>query len=274
MMLDQAKTLALQSNNAGLELSLAPYFLHRSDTNTAQQLLSAGISGVDAMIRTEKSPQKRLRLEYLIARRLDDFHQFGTLANRAASIGSNLVQNPMLDSTTRFALYCYLMRALERSGRWTEAEAMCQQAIQTVPEDSERLGHVLYRLAQQARNRGETNLVSQFALQAFREQPNSFVSQYMYIRLAVDDFNTGQYTRALDKIADLEKALPLTRVGEKDWSATFRWDCQYVKGRCLVGEGNTALGQTLIADALTHEPSVAQSYSLIGPSISPPAPSP
>lgn len=262
-MLDKAKTLALQSKNAGLELSLAQYFLHRSDTNTAQQLLSAGISGAEAMIRTEKDPQKRLRLEYLIIRRLDDFHKYAQLGDRAAKIDMALLQNPNLDTTMRLAVHCYLMRGLEASGRWDQAEALCQQVIQLLPEDSARLGHVLYRLAQQARNRGQTNLVSQFAQQAFREVPTSYISQYMYLHLAVDDFNAGQYTSALSKVAELQQAVPVSRLAPKGWAASYRWDCQYVQGYCLRALGNTKLGQQLIAQAIAQQPSVAQEYTLV-----------
>lgn len=264
-LLDNAKTLALQTKDAELQLNLAQYFLHSSHTNVASQLLEMGITNAEAAIRVEKDPQKRLWWEYLIVRRLDDFQQYARLGDRAATIDLSLLQNPLLDRTMRFATYCYLMRGMERSGRWPKAEALCQQVIQTIPEDSVRLGHVLYRLSQQARNRGETNLVYQFAEEAFREVPTSYISQHMYLHLAMDDFNAGRYTNALNRIAQLEEAVPVSRVFSPGWAASYRWDCQYVKGHCLKAMGNATAGQKLIVEAVMRKSSVAQSYNLLQP---------
>lgn len=265
-MLDSAKALALQTNDAELELSLAQYFLQRSDRATAKQLLDAGVANVEVMIRTEKSAQKRLWWEYLITRRLDDFQEYGRLADRAAKLEPGLLQNPLLDASMRNAMYCYLMRALEVSGRWPEAEALCQQAIQATPEDSMRLAHVLYRLAQQARNRGESSKVRQFALDAFREVPTSYISQYMYLHLAVEDFNAGRYADALSKTADLEQAVPVSSLAPPGWRESFRWDCQYVKGRCLKSTGTVTIGQQLVTEAIANKSSLAATYPLQEPS--------
>ena len=265
-MLDTARELALQANDAELQLSLAQYFLKHSDPATAQQLLDAGISNAEAMIRAEHSAQRRLWWEYLIARRLDDFQQFGRLADRAARIEAAVVENPLLDESMRTALYCYLMRALEHSGRWTEAEALCQKAIRSTPEDSDHLAHVLYRLSLQAKKQGNSDLAGQFATEAFREQPTSYISQYMYLHAAVEDFKAGQYAAALGKIAELEQAVPVSRMAPKTWSADFRWDCQYMKGRCLKAMGNETSGQQLMSEAMAQKHSVAQLYDFAGPS--------
>jgi tetratricopeptide (TPR) repeat protein len=269
-LLDNAKTLALQTNDPELQLHLAQYFLRHSDQAMAKQLLDLGIQNADATIPTIKNPQKRLWWQYLIVRRLDEFEEFGRVADRAANMEPGLLQNPMVDATMRNAMYCFLMRGLEKSGRWSEAEALCQQAIQATPEDSLRLGHLLYRLSYQAQNRGEPTRARQFALDAFREVPTSWISQHMYLDLAADDFNTGQYTNALAKIAELERAVPVTRIGPKFYAQSFRWNCQYVKGRCLIALGNATAGQRLVAEAVAQKSYVAQMCDLREPST--PAP--
>jgi tetratricopeptide (TPR) repeat protein len=269
-LLENAKALALQTHDAELQLHLARYFFHYSDKAVARQLLEAGIQNADTIIQTEKDPQKRLWWEYLIARRLDDFQQFARLGDRALRIEPGLLQNPMVSAYMRIAMYTFLTRALEESGRWADAELLCQQLIQIVPEDSASLGHVLYRLTREAENRGDPSRMRQFALDAFREVPTSFVSQRMYFHLAVDDFNAGQYANALAKIADLERAVPLTRHGPKYWSDSFHWDCDYVKGRCLKAMGNTSDGQRLVAGAIAKKGFVAQLYDLREPGTTTP----
>jgi tetratricopeptide (TPR) repeat protein len=263
-LLENAKALALQTHDAELQLHLARYFFHYSDKVLARQLLDAGIQNADTIIQTEKDPQKRLWWEYLIARRLDDFQQFARLADRATNVAPGLLQNPAVDATMRNAMCCYLMRALEESGRWPEAEALCLQAIQATPEDSARLSHLLYRQAQQAQNQGELSKARQFALDAFREVPTSYISLHMYFQLAVDDFNTGQYANALSKVSELERAVSALRIAPKYWGKSFRWDCQYLKGWCLKAMGNTSDGQQLVADAITQKPSL-RLYNILNP---------
>ena len=128
-MLQNAQATALQTKDAELELSLAQYFLHNNDTNVANQFLDAGITNAEAAIQAEPSAQKRLWWEYLIIRRLDDFQRYQQLGDRAATIDPALLQNPLLNTSMRLAAHCYLMRALEVSGRWTSAEALCQRAV-------------------------------------------------------------------------------------------------------------------------------------------------
>ena len=74
--LGDVQSAALQSHDAELQLDIAQYLWQHSDQGLASQLLEAGLTNAEAQVKAEPDPHKRLRREYMIARRLDAFEDY------------------------------------------------------------------------------------------------------------------------------------------------------------------------------------------------------
>jgi tetratricopeptide (TPR) repeat protein len=255
-----AETLANETDDAELQLNLAQHYLRHGDSVKARQLLERGLQNADARLRKFSDPATRLRWEYLIGSRLDEFKEYERLAARLPAVETELLQNPALDENRRYLCYFMFGRALEKCGRSADSEALCQRAIQSIPEDSHTVGQIYYRLSQQAKARGEPLTVRELAEAAFEQTPRNHFSQVMYLDSAAEDFNAGQPEAAMAKVSALEKAVPVGM--EKGWPEHFRWDCQYLKGRCLTACGEPTEGQRLVNQSLAHKPDMPVALKL------------
>jgi tetratricopeptide (TPR) repeat protein len=263
--LQTVQTTALQSQDAELQLSIVQYLWQLSDKTLANQLLQAGMANALAQAKTTTDPHKRLWWEYLIARRLTSFWKYGQLAQYATQFQPDL-QNKALPDRERYSSYYLLIRALEKTGQTAQAQALCQNLVSSLPDDSMFVGHILYRMFQEAKAQGNAVTVRDLAMAAFHAQPTSSVfGQIMYLETAVEDFNTGNYTNALAKAIQLEQDVPMSSGKIRDWAAHFRWDCQYLQGRCLIAQGNAVAGQPLVVDALAKEHVIPYVVQLVGP---------
>jgi TolA-binding protein len=263
--LQTVQTTALRSQDAELQLMIVQYLWQLSDKTLANQLLQAGLTNAMAQVQTTIDPHKRLWWEYLIARRLTSFWKYDQLAQCASQFQPDL-QNKALADRERYASYYLLIRALEKTGQSSQVQALCQNLVSSLPDDSMFIGHILYRMSQEAKAQGNTVSVRDLAAAAFQAQPTTSVfGQQMYLETAVEDFNAGNYTNAMAKAIQLEQAVSMSSAKVKDWAAHFRWDCQYLQGRCLVAQGNTAAGQPLVVEALAKEPVIPYVVQLVGP---------
>jgi tetratricopeptide (TPR) repeat protein len=261
--LQSVQAAALQSGDAELQLNIAQYLWQHSDKTLANQLLQVGLTNAVSQVQTVTDPHKRLWWEYLVARRLDAFYDYGQLAQYVGQFQPDF-QNKALNDWTRYASYYLLIRAMERTGQIAQAQALCQNLVSSLPDDSAFVGHILYRMSQEAKVQGDAVSVRNLAIAAFQQQPTtSHFAQLMYLETATEDFNAGNYADALAKVSQLQNALPMS--SDKDWAAHFRWDCQYVEGRCLVAQGNTAAGQPLVTEALAQKPVLPYVVHLVEP---------
>lgn len=251
-LLSQAQLLAAQARDAELQLNLAQYYLRQGLRELGREMLERGVEDADAHLKTVDDDNERLWWEYLIARRLQDFRAHGRIAERLSGVEMELLQNPALNDDLRFLCYFAYIRAMEYSGQWREAEAAAVRAVESMPAGSRRLGDIAYRVYEQARARADNVSVREWATVAFNELPTDHLAQYMFLQLAVEDFNDARLDEALDKVTRLEKAVPMSQ--RPGWAEHFRWDIAYLKGRSLSAMGQEMDGGRLMEEALRNKP--------------------
>jgi tetratricopeptide (TPR) repeat protein len=244
---------AMQDYN--VHLHLAFYFRKRGQIELATGFLNSGIALAVSTLQRTLGPLRRCEIHFYVLQRLSDFNRPQQVIDYFEAHSADFAPTDAAESEAALSCLYFKAMALYALGQRDEAIAEFGPLLRQV-ENNPKLEAVIsggFGLLLQVTDRQRAASLFEMVAERFPTHPWSNIGR---LEVAKRQLKEGKFADAL-ALADKVIASSTSK-GKMEWERKVYWRAVYLRGSCLMQQGQSLDAEILLREALREMPELAE----------------